>query len=286
MTEPTYVHQGIFKALNAKAEGPLSLQTVHYTLEFEGEVSIDLNALLGKKVQFEFTGKIACQGCGKPIKKVFQAGYCFLCSTRLACCDLCIVRPERCHFHLGTCREPAWGEAHCMQDHFVYLANTSGLKVGMTRAKNIPTRWLDQGAVQALPVLRASTRRLAGYLEVALAKHIPDKTDWRKMLKGPGETRNLIEDGVAIRQQTEAQLCSIADQGLGTFEWMTEKAVRAFEYPVLSYPQTITSLSLDKTPHIEGDLLGIKGQYVMLSGGVLNLGKFEGYEVKFAKCGG
>lgn len=56
----------------------------------------------------------------------------------------------RCHYDAGTCREPSWGEQFCMTDHIVYLSNSSGVKVGITRATQLPTRWIDQGARQGI----------------------------------------------------------------------------------------------------------------------------------------
>src|SRR5690606_39924851 len=98
--------------------------------------------------------------------------------------DLCIVSPERCHYEQGTCREPAWGEQFCMTDHIVYLANSSGLKVGITRASQIPTRWIDQRASQALPIMRVATRQQSGMVEGLLRGQVADKTNWRALLRG------------------------------------------------------------------------------------------------------
>ena len=271
--------QGIFQELNALGHREENRYRVQYELKILGEETLLLEPFLGKYLRLAFTGNIACQGCGKPIKKTFQTGMCFLCSQRLARCDLCIVRPERCHFHLGTCREPEWGKAHCMQDHCIYLANSSGIKVGITRMKNIPTRWMDQGAIQALPILTTSSRRLSGLIEVAIAKHIPDKTNWRKMLKNEVESVDLLSYRDQIFKDIQSDLADIASLNIGTFEWTSNPEFYEFVYPVLKYPTQIESLSFDKTPVIEGVLQGIKGQYLILDVGVLNLGKFEGYEL-------
>ena len=146
--------------------------------------SIELNPLIGKQISLHFSGTIACKHCGKVTKKSYSQGYCYPCMAKLAQCDLCIMKPETCHFHLGTCREPEWGEKNCMVDHYVYLANSSGLKVGITRHTQLPTRWIDQGACQALPIFKVSTRLQSGLVETALAEFISDKTNWRAMLKG------------------------------------------------------------------------------------------------------
>ena len=115
--------------------------------------SIALNPLIGKELTLTFHGKIACKHCGKTTKKSYSQGFCYPCMIKLAQCDMCIMKPETCHHHLGTCREPQWGEQHCMVDHYVYLSNTSALKVGITRHTQIPTRWIDQGATQALSLI-------------------------------------------------------------------------------------------------------------------------------------
>ena len=143
-------HQG----KSEKLIGVLDSQNlVSYVLPLDGKL-VNLNNLIGQKISLEHLGIIHCVACHRLINKSFQQGYCFPCTQKLAQCDLCIVKPERCHFHLGTCREPEWGETHCLQDHVIYLANSSGLKVGITRQKNIlnKSRWIDQGATQALPI--------------------------------------------------------------------------------------------------------------------------------------
>jgi hypothetical protein len=250
-----------------------------YTLLL-GEHELPLNALLGKTLHLEFAGQITCAGCGQPTKKSFSEGFCYRCFTTLAQCDLCIVKPELCHFVKGTCREPQWGLTHCMQPHYVYLANASGLKVGITRASQIPTRWLDQGAVQALPVLKVQSRHHAGLVEVALKAHVSDRTDWRKMLKGEPELQDLLLQRGQLFSRCEQTLVQIAG-GTRTeaLSILNQEAVRAFSYPVLQYPTRVTALNLEKTPQVEGTLLGIKGQYLILDTGVLNVRKFTGYQV-------
>lgn len=252
---------------------------VTYTLPLSDE-RLPLNPLLGKMMRVEYRGQIQCAGCGQLTKKSFHEGFCFRCFSTRAQCDLCIVKPELCHFAKGTCREPEWGQAHCMQPHYVYLANASGLKVGITRASQIPTRWLDQGAIQALLVLQVHSRHQAGLVEVAMKQHVADRTDWRKMLKGEPEAHDL-------KAQQKGLLTRCADaltQSAATAEkpepvFLESEDVRKFHYPVLAYPQRVTALNLDKTPNIEGTLLGMKGQYLIFDTGVLNVRKFTGYQV-------
>jgi uncharacterized protein DUF2797 len=250
-----------------------------YTLPLGGH-ELPLNALLGKTVRLEFMGQITCSGCGKPTKKSFGEGFCYRCFTTLAQCDLCIVKPELCHFAKGTCREPEWALSHCMQPHYVYLANASGLKVGITRASQIPTRWLDQGAVQALPVLKVRSRHHAGLVEVALKAHVSDRTDWRKMLKGEPELHDLPRERGELFSRCEQTFVQIAGgTNAEAVSVLDQEAVQAFSYPVLQYPARVTALNFEKTPRVEGTLLGIKGQYLILDTGVLNVRKFTGYQV-------
>ena len=51
------------------------------------------------------------------------------------------------------------------------------------------------------------------------------------------------------------------------------------KYPVVEYPSKISSLNFDKTPKISGVLNGIKGQYLILDSGVLNIRKFSSYNI-------
>ena len=157
------------------------------------EVRFDLTSLVGKNLKLTYTGRIFCTNCGAKIKKTYAQGYCFPCTLKLASCDLCIVRPETCHYEKGTCREPTWGEENCLRPHIVYLANSSGLKVGITRKTQLPTRWIDQGATEALPILEVKNRLSSGQIEVLFKSHVADKTDWRKMLKGQALSVDLSQ---------------------------------------------------------------------------------------------
>ena len=128
-----------------KMTSQLQQDTVLYSLPI-GSEQVPLNPYIGKTIRLEYSGQINCIACGRKTKKSFNQGYCFPCMRSLAECDMCIVRPEQCHFDQGTCRDEQWALRHCMQEHIVYLANSSGLKVGITRHTQIPTRWIDQGA--------------------------------------------------------------------------------------------------------------------------------------------
>lgn len=245
-------------------------------------VNIDLNALIGSEIKLTFKKEINCTHCQKLIKKTYSGGFCYPCSLKLACADMCILKPELCHYARGTCRDSRWGEKNCMIDHYVYLANSSGLKVGITRATQIPTRWIDQGAVAGLPILRVSSRLQSGLFEKLLATEINDKTDWRKMLKGQIEWLDLEEKrdnlfellGVSL-DQMESEL------GAAQVNILENAQVVNIDYPVLEYPEKVTSLSFDKTEVVSGKLLGIKGQYMIFNSGVINIRSHTGYKIDF-----
>ncbi|HSP58490.1 MAG TPA: DUF2797 domain-containing protein [Halomonas sp.] len=250
-----------------------------YTLRI-GEHRRDLNAALGKSLTLEWTGAIACTHCGRATKKSFAQGHCYPCFRKLAQCDTCIMKPELCHFFEGTCREPAWGERHCFQPHVVYLANASGLKVGITRGSQVPTRWLDQGAVQALPILRVETRQQSGFVEVLFKGEVSDRTNWRAMLKGDTVPLDLAAERDRLLSRLEGGLANLRERfGDDAIQVLDDSPV-TFDYPVLEYPTKVASHNLEKTPRVSGTLLGLKGQYLILDSGVINLRKYTGYEVE------
>jgi hypothetical protein len=154
------------------------------------------------------------------------------------------------------------------------------LKVGITRGSQVPTRWLDQGASQALLWFRVPNRHHAGLLEVAIKRHVADRTDWRKLLKGEPEPLDLKVRRDELLDRCGDLLATLpAPLDEQSASALLDEAPRSFSYPVLEYPKKVSSLSLDKTALIEGTLLGIKGQYLMLDTGVLNVRKFAGYHV-------
>ncbi len=239
-----------------------------------------VNALLTQKINLHFTGNIACIACARQIKKTYNQGYCFPCVQKLAACDMCILKPQNCHYANGTCREPAWGAANCHIPHIVYLANSSGIKVGITKEKNLHSRWIDQGAIQALPIFRVQTRLQSGLIEHAIAKLIADKTDWRKMLRGGIPAVDLKSQRDAIFSELATTIQQIASKfKFGAIEILTAEPVHTLNYPVLQYPEKISTLCLDKQPSISDTLLGIKGQYLIFASGVINLRKYTGYEI-------
>ncbi len=247
---------------------------------------IDLPFRLGEEIEIEATGNIHCVSCGVKTPKSYSQGHCFKCFKTKAACDMCIMKPETCHYHLGTCREDSFAHEVCFQPHIVYLANSSALKVGITRLGQMPTRWLDQGATQALPIMQVGSRRLSGQLEIMFGSQVADKTDWRKLLKGEAEPLNLIEIRERLIEEFAPKIQSIRDefsQNLEfneTIELLENELPREFVYPVDQYPEKIKSHNLDKTPIIRGKLHGIKGQYLILDTGVINIRKYTGYEIK------
>jgi len=252
---------------------------VHYHLPI-GDELMDMNALLGKTVNIKFSGKIHCIHCGRVTKKSFNQGYCYPCMMSLAECDSCIVKPELCHLAAGTCRDAEWAAGHCLQDHIVYLANSSAIKVGITRHSQVPTRWIDQGATQALPIFRVKDRLTSGLVEIALKRHVADKTDWRRMLKGDPEAIDLKQAAGELIANSEKELAAVAKkQGADAITRLADAKETNIVYPVNQYPVKVSSLNLDKLSEIEGQLQGIKGQYLIFDSGVINMRKYAGYQL-------
>ena len=250
----------------AKMPAQLINDKAYYQLKV-GNECIDLNNRLGQTISLEYQNAIYCLNCGTLTNKSYSQGYCYPCSQSLACCDLCIFKPETCHYEKGTCREPDWGLKNCFSSHIVYLANSSGIKVGITR--HSPTRFIDQGAVSALPILAIDNRFKSGQLEVQFKQFIADKTNWRKMLKNEVEYVDLI----AYRDKLLPKINLLDAIPI-------QSEIIDIKYPVLEYPKKVVSLNFDKTTHIQGTLLGVKGQYLILDTGVLNIRKFTSYSVR------
>lgn len=257
----------------------LQAPVVQYSFRLD-DTQVPVNPLIGQRLRLEYLGAIHCSHCGKRTKTSFSQGYCYPCMTKLAQCDVCIMAPEKCHYDAGTCREPSWGEQFCMTDHVVYLANSSGIKVGITRATQLPTRWLDQGASQALPIVRVATRQQSGLVEDLLRSQVPDRTNWRALLKGDAEELDLV----AIREQVfDACADGLRELqgrfGLQAVQPLADAEVVQMKYPVEAYPSKIVSFNLDKDPVAEGTLLGIKGQYLIFDTGVINIRKYTAYQL-------
>ena len=269
--------------LPSDADAPTPAQ-VQYQFVLDQE-AVNAPLVLGQEIELEWTGNIYCVSCGNKTPKSYAQGHCFKCFKTKAACDMCIMKPETCHYHLGTCREDDFAHSVCFQPHIVYLANSSALKVGITRLGQMPTRWLDQGATQALPFMQVGSRRLSGKLEVMFGEQVADKTDWRKLLKGEAEPLNLVEVRAQLLEEFAPKIDSIRTEfGANTefsetIDILDQEETREFLYPVDAYPAKIKSHNLDKTPTICGTLQGIKGQYLLLDTGVINMRKYTGYEL-------
>lgn len=257
----------------------LSDDKAQYFLSTEQQ-EVAINECVGLDWSIRYQGQINCIHCNRKSTKSFSQGYCYPCFKSLARCDQCIMSPEKCHFHLGTCREPEWAEKFCMQDHIVYLANSSGLKVGITRIDQVPTRWIDQGAIAAIPVYRVATRRISGLLEHECKAYVADKTNWRALLKGEPAEVDLIAERERIQSALRDDVNALQEQeGLQSVQEIEDVDVTRIQYPVASYPEKIKSFNLDKEPEAGGKLLGIKGQYLIFDTAVINLRKYSGYQV-------
>ena len=263
----------------AKMHTSLVKGEAHYELPV-GDELIPMNDIIGNSLKLKYDDEINCIGCGRKTSKSFNQGFCFPCFKSLAQCDMCIMKPETCHYAAGTCREPEWAEAHCMQDHYVYLANSSGIKVGITRGTQIPTRWIDQGASQALPIFKVKDRLLSGKIEVVIKQHVSDKTSWQRMLKGIPEPVDLVARRDELVAECQKEIKQIEKEvGSDAVHLLDKEKQIEIAFPVTEYPVKVTSFNFDKKPLVEGTLMGIKGQYLIFDTGVINIRKFGGYKV-------
>ena len=243
---------------------------IQYYLVFENSY-LHLNQLLNNALTIQFVG-YQCLNCGKK-KKIFRQGFCYDCFTSSASAGDWIMKPELSTAHLDLeDRDLDYEKKVQLQPHIVYLALSSEVKVGVTRKSQVPTRWIDQGANEAIAIVEVPNRYLAGITEVALKSHYADKTNWQKMLKNDFEAVDLI----AERKKTELLIPSEVQD----YFYSTPEILFQMHFPVAEYPKKVTSLNLDKTPHFSGKLTGIKGQYLIFEDGtVLNVRTFEGFVV-------
>jgi hypothetical protein len=238
-----------------------------------GDEEISVNGLLGRKLKMHFTGRIHCISCGKEIKRSFNQGFCYQCLQTAPEASETVIRPELSKAHLGIARDMEWAREHDLIDHYVYLALASEVKVGVTRNHQIPARWIDQGASQAIVVAKTPNRHIAGIMEVLLKKQFTDKTNWREMLRNKeAQQINLAEEKAKALEMLSSELRKYH---------FPEDEIITIEYPVMQYPGKIKNLSFDKQSLIEGTLLGIKGQYLLFDEDrVLNIRKHNGYSVE------
>jgi hypothetical protein len=243
---------------------------IQYYLVFENSF-LNVNQLLDKNIEISFVG-FQCLNCSKK-KKIFRQGFCYDCFYSSPAVGDWIMKPELSTAHLGIAdRDLVYEEKVQLQPHVVYLALSSEIKVGVTRKTQVPTRWIDQGANEAISIIEVPNRYLAGITEVALKNHYADKTNWRKMLQNDVEQIDLIAEKLKVQNWIPAEVQEY---------FYTEKNdLYELNYPVLHYPSKVTSLNLDKTPSFKGKLVGIKGQYLIFENGIVfNIRGSEGYVV-------
>ena len=243
---------------------------IQYYLVFENSF-LNVNQLLNKNLEINFVG-YQCLNCGKK-KKIYRQGFCYDCFYSSPAVGDWIMKPELSTAHLGIQdRDLVYEEKVQLQPHIVYLALSSEVKVGVTRKTQVPTRWIDQGASQAISIVEVPNRYLAGITEVALKNHFTDKTNWRKMLQNDVVHIDLIAEKMKVQNW-------IPDE-VQEYFYSEKNDLYEMHFHVLEYPKKINSLSLDKIPNFQGKLTGIKGQYLIFEDGtVFNVRSFEGYVV-------
>ncbi|HET8809625.1 MAG TPA: DUF2797 domain-containing protein [Flavobacteriaceae bacterium] len=257
-------YEGVLKKMKTELSSP-----IQYYLVFQNDF-IHMNQLLDKEISLRFLG-YQCLNCNED-KPIFRQGFCYDCFYKTPLAGDWIMRPELSTAHLEKeDRDLDYEKKVQLQPHIVYLANSSNVKVGVTRKSQIPTRWIDQGAHEAMEILETPNRYLAGITEVALKAHIADKTNWRKMLQNEIEDENLE----AIRSKLEP---FVPDEAKPYF--LENNKETELKFPVLQYPKSPKSLNLQKTPDFSGKLKGIKGQYLIFEGNtVFNVRNNEGFVV-------
>ncbi len=259
-------YEGVLTKMQTEFSNP-----IQYFLVFENSF-LSLNQLLDKSLEINFVG-YQCLNCGKK-KKIFRQGYCYDCFMSSASAGDWIMKPELSTAHLDIeDRDLEYEKKVQLQPHIVYLALSSEVKVGVTRKTQVPTRWIDQGAVQAIPIVEVPNRYLAGITEVALKNLYVDKTNWQKMLKNEIPAADLLEERASLKYIIPKEAQDYYD--------LNTNDLYELHFPVLEYPKKVISLNLDKVPNFIGKLKGIKGQYLIFEDGtVFNVRTFEGYVVR------
>src|SRR6476620_3405427 len=230
-------YEGVLTKMQTEFSNPIA-----YYLVFENSF-LNLNQLLGKEL--EIVNQVyQCLECGKK-KKIFRQGFCYDCFMGSASAGDWIMKPELSTAHLDIeDRDLDYEKRVQLQPHIVYLALSSEVKVGVTRKTQVPTRWIDQGAIQAVPIVEVPNRYLAGITEVALKNHYADKTNWQKMLKGEIPSADILKERNGLQYVLPAEVKEFYEQ--------TQPDLYELEYPVLEYPKKVTSLNLDKSPNYSG----------------------------------
>jgi hypothetical protein len=103
------------------------------------------------------------------------------------------------------------------------------------------------------------------------------------MLKNHGEPIDLAAKRDELVSVCNAELTEVSQRfGQKAIEFLPSEPMVDIHFPVDSYPVKIKSFNFDKNPEVSGVLHGIKGQYLLLDTGVINIRKFSGYEVEFS----
>jgi len=257
-------YEGVLTKMQTEFGSP-----IQYYLVFK-DGFVHMNQLLDKTVTINFL-RFECLNCGLE-KKIYRQGFCYDCFFEIPQAADWIIRPELSTAHLDKeDRDLEYEKKVQLQPHIVYLANSSNVKVGVTRKAQVPTRWIDQGAHEAIEIVEVPNRYLAGITEVALKNHVSDKTNWRTMLKNEIQDQNLIQ----WRDKLRAYLPAEAKE-----YFIENNSETHMEFPVLRYPAKPKGLNLIKTPEYTGVLKGIKGQYLIFEDDtVFNVRSNEGYVV-------
>lgn len=257
-------YEGVLRKMETEWDQP-----IRYYLVFPGDF-IRMNDLLERQVSLRFL-KYECLSCGLD-RPIYRQGFCRSCFFETPRAGEWIMHPEKSKAHLDQeDRDLAYEKKVQLQPHIVYLANSSNVKVGVTRKSQVPTRWIDQGAHEAIEIVETPNRYLAGITEVALKEHVSDKTNWRRMLTDKLEDVDLFAWRNDLKQY-------IPEEALPYFIDSTQET--HLEFPVLRYPEKVRSLNLEKKPEYTGRLMGIKGQYLLFEDHtVFNVRGSEGYYV-------
>ncbi|MEO8773400.1 MAG: DUF2797 domain-containing protein [Gelidibacter sp.] len=257
-------YQGVLTKMTTEFSQP-----IQYYLVFENDF-INMNQLLNKTITIQFVG-YQCLNCALN-KPIYRQGFCKSCFFDIPQAADWIMRPELSTAHLDKeDRDLEYEKKVQLQPHIVYLANSSNVKVGVTRKSQVPTRWIDQGAHEAIEIVEVPNRYLAGLTEVALKDYVADKTNWRTMLKNEIVDENLVDWRDRLKQY-------IPEEALEYF--IASNSETNIEFPVMQYPEKPKSLNLGKTPNYQGVLKGIKGQYLIFEDDtVFNIRSNEGFVI-------
>ena len=257
--------QGVVKKMVTELSTP-----INYFIEFEDNF-IHLNQFIDKLFKFECTG-YSCLSCSES-QNLYRQGFCKSCFFESPLAGDWIMRPELSKAHLNIAdRDLDYEKKIQLQPHVVYLSNTGRIKVGVTRKSQIPYRWIDQGAHEAVELLQTPNRFLAGEAEVALKKYMSDKTNWRSMLKNERDSSNIKSSKDHAKNFIPSNLLHY---------FIDASNVLSIDFPVVEYPDNPKSIKLNKDSFFSGILKGVKGQYLIFEKNqVLNYRAHEGHIFK------